>query len=433
MIVFHSKHLVALALAAVLASGLAGCGKAASEDGAESTLPKNPVPVRAVKAARVSLRPSVELVGTLVTLPEHTTTVSPQVGGWVQKVSVVEGATVRAGDELVLLDSRLVEVEAAKAAAQVAEREAIVARLKRGYLPQEVEIARHEADKCKEQVDSARAELGALKPLREKNEVPEVQYQRVESSLRVAAAGQAAAEAKLKLLLLGTPREEIAEAVARLAMAKAELATAKLNLELCRITSPIAGTVTQLSVRQGMFAERSAPLLTIADLSRMFMQVRIPSLQRGKTSKGAPVEVRLTSRSEEVFHGTVARISGQADPATGDVDAFVEIPNDKERVLCPGLACRARLWLPPITGVLAVPVAAVADRAGTPVVSRVRDGRAREVEVAVGIRTAEQVQITRGLSPGDWVITEGGYSLPEDCPVRVINDAPSVSPPALAR
>jgi len=431
MFVLDREHLIALVMTALLA-GLGGCKKAASDEEGESTLPKDPVPVRAVKVATTSLRPSIELVGTLVSLPEHTTTVSPQVGGWVQKVSVVEGAMVRAGDELLVLDTRLVQVEVAKATAQVAEREAIVARLKRGYLPQEIEVARHEARKSEEQVTSARAELEALKPLREKNEVSGMQFQRVESSLRAAAAGQAAAEAKLKQLLAGTPREEIAEAEARLAMAKAELATAKLNLELCRITSPITGTVTQLSVRQGMFVERSVPLMTIADLSKVFMQVRIPSLHMDKVREGTSVEVRLTSRPDEMLHGTVARISGQADPATGDVDAFVEVSNGHGSLRL-ALACRARLWLPEITGVLAVPVAAVADRAGTPVVTVIRDGKAREVEVAVGIRTPEQVEITRGLSPGDWVVTEGGYGLPENCPVRVVADTPTTKPPTAAR
>ena len=103
-----------------------------------------------------TLRPSVDLIGMLVALPECTTTVSPQVGGWVQKVLVVEGATVQAGDELVLLDTRLADVAVAKAQAAVAEKEATLARLKRGYLPQELEIARYEVEKCRETADSLR-------------------------------------------------------------------------------------------------------------------------------------------------------------------------------------------------------------------------------------------------------------------------------------
>ena len=80
----------AVVFAAILVLLLAGCKTSAPEEAEEDLLPKEPVPVRAVRAELTTLRPSVDLVGTLVALPECTTTVSPQVAGWVQKVLVVE-------------------------------------------------------------------------------------------------------------------------------------------------------------------------------------------------------------------------------------------------------------------------------------------------------------------------------------------------------
>ena len=228
-------------LAALLGWTLGGCRQAAPEEAEEDPLPKEPVPVRAVRAELTTLRPSVDLVGTLVALPECTTTVSPQVAGWVQKVLVVEGATVKAGDDLLMLDTRLADVEVVKATASVAEKQAVLAKLKRGYLPQELEMARHEVQKSKEAMDSLRAEVAALEPLRQNKELSDVQYQKFTSTLRAAEAGHAAAEAKLRLLEAGTPREEIAEADSRVAIAQAELAAARLNRELCRIVQPDGG------------------------------------------------------------------------------------------------------------------------------------------------------------------------------------------------
>lgn len=423
MSIFHGKYLIPLGLTTMFAPGLAGCMNAVSAEQSVA-LPKDPLPVRAVQVATASLRPSVELVGALVPLPEKTSLVSPQVSGWVQKVSVVEGATVRAGDELVLLDTRLAEIEAAKKAAGVAEKEATFAKLKHGSGPEEIEIARQEVRKCEEAVASARAELEALKPLRQKNEIPALLYLKAESTLRSNIAGQVAAEAKLKSLADGASPEDIAEAEARLAMAKAELAGAKLRLEMCRITSPIAGTVTRLVVRQGMFVkQRSSPLVTIADLSRMFVQVRIPSLHVHKIRQLGSVEVRMPCRPDQVLSASVARFSGQADPATGDLEAFVEVCGGNGSVLCPGLACQTRILLPELIGALTVPAGALAHRSGTPFVTVIRDGKARTVAVAIGARTSKHVEITQGLSPGEWVITEGGHGLPEDCPVRIVAEA----------
>ncbi|MHB8970806.1 MAG: efflux RND transporter periplasmic adaptor subunit [Pirellulaceae bacterium] len=403
-----------------------GCQQTTPEESAENSLPGTPVPVRAVQAEMTTLRPSVDLIGMLVALPESTTTVSPQVGGWVQKVLVVEGAKVQAGDELVLLDTRLAEVAVARAQASVAEKEATLARLQRGYLPQELEIAQYEVEKCRETAAALQAETQALEPLRQNKEISDLQVQKLASSLRAAEAGQAAAEARLRLLQAGTPREEIAEAESRVTLDRTDLAAAKLNLELCRIVSPTAGTVTQLQARQGTFVERSTSLMTITDLSRVFLQVRVPSVHMAQLQVGAQVDIGITSAPDSGLQGEVARISSQADPATGDVDAFVLVSNGRG-TLRPGLACRGRVWLPELANVLSVPIAAVADRAGTPVVTVVRDNLAHETEVTLGMQTLDRVQVTKGLSAGDWVITEGGYDLPDDCPVQVVSE-PALMP-----
>ena len=428
MLARNARLLATLIAAALTTGGLTGCTPPGAEE-EQDTLPTDPVPVQAVQVELTTLRPSVDLIGTLVVKPENSTVVSPQIAGWIQKVSVVEGVKVRQGDEVVLFDSRLAEVDVDKAEAAVAEKEAILARLKRGRLPQEIEMAQQELRKSEEQTDAVRQEIAAIEPLWQKKEISELQYQKVESSLRAAEAAQAFARANLELLQAGTPQEEILEAEARLALAKSELEAARLNSDLCRIASPISGTVTQVFARQGAFVERSAPLLNIDDLSSLFMQVRIPSIYMAKVQAGARVDVGLTTFPGQVLSGTVSRISGEADTATGDMDAFVELPNGDD-LLRPGLACRGRLLLPEMPDVLAIPVAAVADHAGTPVVTVVRNGKAHEVEVTLGTRTQDLVQVTAGLEEGDVVVTEGGYGLPDGCPVRVAPESAETSPTA---
>ena len=241
--------------------------------------------------------------------------------------------------------------------------------------------------------------------------------------MRAAEAGLAAAEAKLNLVQAGTPVEQIAEAEAQRDTARAEQEAATLNLEFCKITSPIDGTVTSLTARQGMYVECATPLLTVADLSTLFLEVRIPGTRAADVSVGARADVLLTGTSEQKLSGSVKRISGEADAVTGDLVVFVEVPNAEMR-LRPGMTCRARLWLPPLSHILAVPAAVIADRAGSPVVTVARDGKAHEIEVVLGARTHDFVEITQGLSAGDWVVTEGGYGLPEDCPVKILQAPP---------
>ena len=141
--------------------------------------------------------------------------------------------------------------------------------------------------------------------------------------------------------------------------------------------------------------------------------------------EGTPVEIQLTSLPDRIFHGQVTRISGQADPQTGNVVVFATVKNENG-VLRPGLSCRARVSLPAVADVLAVPPAAVGDHAGTPVVTVIRDGKAHEVEVETGVETRELIEIVKGLSPGNTVATVGGYGLPDGCPVEITAETKAV-------
>jgi len=414
--------LVPLACLFLLAGG---CGQEADEE-AEETIHYDPVPVRVVAAKSATLQPTLDLIGTIVVMPERTAILSPLEGGTIAKVLVIEGQRVRAGDVLVQLDPRLARADLAKATATLGEKSAVLARLKRGPRPQEIDAVRQDAQKFKAAAEALRVKVKALSPLREKQEVSQVQVDAAQASLQAAEAEHAAASARVALMEAGTSPEEIAEAEAVCEVAKAELASAQLACDCCQIASPITGMVMHLSARQGMTVDRTTPLATLADDAAVFAQFRVPHVYLDKVRPAAAVTVRLTALPDAVFHGTVTRLSGQADPNSGAVDAFATLPNDKG-LLKPGLGCRLSVALPEIPGATVIPVAAVADRSGTPVVTVIKDNKAREVEVKLGTQAGDQVQVLEGLAPGDLVAIENGYGLPDDCPVRILDDAPAAA------
>ena len=418
----------AFALAVALVLAVTGCSKNGADmtTAAPSTttgeFSTSPVRVHVVKAELTTLRATVDLVGSIVAIPEKTAVISPQQGGWVQQVAVVEGQLVQKGDLLVELDPRAARVAVQKADAVVAEKQAALQRLMRGYLPQEIAAAREDVQKAQAPVESLDSELAALKGLLDRGEISSVVYENKVNALEAAKASAGSAREKFKLLQAGTPPEMIAEGQALLHAAEADLKQGKLTLEWCTITSPIDGVVTQLIARQGQFFDRAAPLATIIDLSNVFAQLSIPSADFTKIKTGTPVEVKLNSLPDKAFQGTIARISGQADPLTGNVIVFTLIHND-DHLLLPGLSCQTRVFLPAVTDALAIPTAALADNSGTPVVTVIKDGKAYETKVEVGATTHDKVQILAGLAAGDVVATAGGYGLPEACPVQVVTDS----------
>jgi HlyD family secretion protein len=403
-----------------LAVLLAGCGGAtAPVEGEHAEGPTEPVPVEAVAVKRDVLRPVLDLVGTTAAMPERIAVISPQLGGWVEKVHVVDGQKVAAGSVLVTLDARIPTVDLERAKAAVAEKQAVVARLKRGSLPQELEAARQDRDKARATMEGLRGETTALKDLMSRNEVSKVQYEFKVKLLQAAEAALASASAHVQLLEEGTAKELIDEAQAQLDSMKAGLHHAELAVKLCTITSPVDGTVVQLLARQGQFFDRASPLATVIDMRELFVHLRVPSDQFAHVREGTPVEVRPTSLPDQIFSAKVARINGEADPLTGNVDAFAALTNT-DNVLRPGMGCRARVSLPEITGSLSVPLSAVADHAGKAIVTVVREGKAHELDVELGVQTSDRVEVRKGLSSADTVITAGGYGLPDGCPVRVV-------------
>ncbi|QDV26406.1 copper/silver efflux system membrane fusion protein CusB [Aureliella helgolandensis] len=123
------------------------------------------------------------------------------------------------------------------------------------------------------------------------------------------------------------------------------------------------------------------------DLTEVFAQIRIPSIQFAKVHDDSEVNIEIVSFPDQVFKARVTRISGQADPATGNVIVFAKIYNSEFK-LRPGLSCQTSVALPVIVDALVIPVAAVADNAGIPVVTIVRDGKAYETAVTVGAAIA---------------------------------------------
>ena len=395
---------------------IVGCASEHSTEGDGKSAPETPVPVRVAEAQIRALRPSVDLVGTLVAIPERTALIAAQGEGQIRQVAVVEGDVVKSGQTIVQLDSRQAKAEVKRAEGVVGQQQAILDRLKHGYLPQEIEIARQAARKAKAELEALGVRVEASGKLHENSEISDVEFAGLQSALHGAEAEYASAGAKLALLQAGPRPEEIAEAESQLAMAQADLTRARLSFAFCDTKSPIDGVVTRLTALQGMNVVPADQLATVVDLSELFVRLRVPSSYLSSIKPGAEVEVNVVSLEGETVTGRIARLGGEADPYTGDVDAFAVIPNPGGHLM-PSLGCRARVWLPQIDHALVVAVSAVADRDGTFVVSVVRDNKAYEVEVSVGVETRMYVQITDGLSSGDVVIVEGGYGLPDGCPV----------------
>lgn len=403
---------------------LPGCHRSDGADADQTPeTAADPVSVDVVDATVTTLRPSIDLVGTIVSLPERSYDIAARIEGLITRVAVVEGQSVHTGDTLVTLDERILQARLETARAAVQKAQATLTKLEHGPRPQEIEAAHQKSLQLDAVARSLQSKVDAMRVLHDKGDVSDVRFGQAQAERDAAVAEAGAADAQWRLLKAGTRPEQISEARADLAAARATLMAADLAVRFCTITSPIDGVVMQLSARAGAFVTPADVLATVVDTSEMFARVRIPTTYLTQVSPVQRADVRPVSDPDRVLDGVIARLGPRAGAGSGDVDAFIAI-TATDTPLPPGLACRVRIWLPQLPDALVVPVQAVADLNGTPVVTVIRDMKAYEQPIRIGVTTPQRVQVVEGLSAGDTVATRGGYGLPDGCPVRVEKSPP---------
>jgi HlyD family secretion protein len=117
------------------------------------------------------------------------------------------------------------------------------------------------------------------------------------------------------------------------------------------VRAPIAGVVTVRSVEVGDLVTVGSPIVTIANLDRVYLRIFVAETDLGLVKLGQPVEVRIDAFPGRVFPGTVDEISNRAEFTPGNVQTKEErvklvfavrvALENGERVLKPGLPADA--------------------------------------------------------------------------------------------
>ncbi len=175
------------------------------------------------------------------------------------------------------------------------------------------------------------------------------------------------------------------------------------------ITAPQSGVVTELTVRQGAQVTPGMPLITLADLSKVWILVEVPEAQAAWVAAGKPAEARLKSLPGKVFEGTVDYVYPLFDTAARTLRARLVFDNP-DGVFKPGMYAEVTVFGGGKQDVTLVPSEAVI-RTGTRSVVLVAEdaGRYRPVEVVLGPERDDETVVITGLEPGQQVVVSGQF------------------------
>jgi len=181
------------------------------------------------------------------------------------------------------------------------------------------------------------------------------------------------------------------------------------------IKTPLSGTVIERHVTEGQFVQPdSNPLLTIADLSSVWVLADIFERDLHRVQVGQKAEVRTEAYPENQFVAHVSYISEAIDPATRTVKVRFLVSNPGPR-LKPEMFASVTLFLDESVRGLTVPVKAVFNESGRNFVYvRVNEREFARRQVDIAPDGAARLRISNGLKAGDKVVSDGALLLRQE-------------------
>ncbi len=362
---------------------LCSCGR--TEHAAAGTVSGQDPTVGVVKVADRPMNQDITISSELV--PFQEIDVYAKVSGYVKQLYVDVGTHVHAGQLMAVLE--LPEMEA-----QLQERKASISAQQ-----DEVMRAQKMVNQVSAQRDVVHLQYERLAGVSKQNpgmvaqqEVDEAQGKDLASQAQVESAQGALEAARNQLKVAG-----------------ALLAHDQAMFDYSRITAPFDGVVTQryanlgALMQAGTSSTQTTPLVKLSQENLYRLVIPVPESYVRYVHVGETVEVRVPAIGKS-FQGKVTRFSVDVTDSTRTMHTEVDIPNTSNS-LVPGLYAEAVLTLSDKPSVVAVPVQAVSHEQGQSNVMIV-DGnhRIQERPIIVGLQTANYVEVTKGVSPGEEVV-----------------------------
>jgi RND family efflux transporter MFP subunit len=389
-----------LLIAALGAFLLSSCGS--NKDAQASSSAAAEIPTVAVaKVATADL--SRDLILTAEFKPFQEVDVMAKVSGYVKEIRVDVGDRVKEGDLLATLEVPEMADDLRKSQAGVRHSQSEVARA-------EDEIAR-----AKSAHDIAHLSYNRLLQASQKRPglIAQQEIDDAQSKDLVAEAQLAGADSAL--------------AAARQQVDVDQSSTARVQtmIDYERVTAPFTGVVTKRYADKGSMIQagtasqtQAMPVVRLSENGLLRLILPVPESAVPTVHIGQQVEVRVPTL-ERTFPGKVARFSDKVSYQTRTMDTEVDVPNPS-LVLIPGMYAEVNLTLARRDAVIAVPVMAIDEDAagGGSVMVITPNNRVEVRKVALGLETANRVEIRSGLNDGDMVVLTGRASLKAGQEVR---------------
>ena len=362
---------------------------------------------------------SEEIAADAILAPISVAAMSPRISAPIRAEYVQRGAHVRRGQLLVSLDDRDLKGNALESTGAVTSAQANYTATTQTTIPEEARKAELDAIQSKAALDVAMRTARERQALFKQGALSGREADAAYAAEVQAQAAYDAARQHAALLEQTTRLTDKQAAQGQLTSAQGKLESAQAQAGFAALRSPIDGVVTDRPLFPGETAAAGTPVITVMDTSSLLAKLHLAQASSQELKVGYPAKVTIPG-VEDPVDATVSFISPALDPGSTTVEVWLKLPNSDGRFKV-GTPVHVVMQGTTVSDAMQVPVAAIVpgEDGGTNVVVIAADGTTKKQVVKVGIRTADAVQIVSGLSPGDMVVTQGGYGLDNGTKVTV--------------
>ncbi len=204
------------------------------------------------------------------------------------------------------------------------------------------------------------------------------------------------------------------------ANAKTNLETAKLQMAKTKIVTPIAGVIVDLPYyTQGTQIPSTSSIVKIMDYKTMYMDIQLPEKYISVIKPGQPVKLTNYTIPEDTIMGNVTQLSPAINPDTRTFKGYISI-NNPNYLLRPGMFVKADIVTNHKDSVIVIPKSIILSRQRGKTVFIVDRGVAAERIIETGLENMTEVEVTKGLTKNERLVTSGFETLSNRSKVKII-------------
>jgi len=227
---------------------------------------------------------------------------------------------------------------------------------------------------------------------------------------------------------------ELDQAEAAAMQAAARVRALKATIAKKSIRAPFSGRVGIREIDPGQYLSVGTRIVTLQAFDELYVDFSLPQRELSKLDVGREVSVRTDAFGPRLWEGAIETIDPNIDEATRNIRVRARVENDDLR-LRPGMFVEVQVRLSDQRDVVVVPVTAIVyasygdsiyilEKPSKDEVGEESSGTeiARQVFVRLGERRGDLVEVREGVTPGQRVVTTGGFKLRNGASVVVDNE-----------